>query len=383
MTVLAAWRNCFLITIYLFAWNTTAQTVRSATIPQLKLLGTYTVPHQITFNNTVVGGLSGIDYDRKDDLYYLICDDRSSINPARFYKAKIKLTEAGIDTVEFLEVRSLLRENGQPFPSAKTDPAHTPDPESIRLNPSSAELFWANEGERIVGKKDTVLVSPSIVVMDLNGRAKKQWTLPPELQMSSLERGPRKNGALEGISFSSDFRWLYSAFEEPLYQDSKRAEVEKGDYWVRILKHESKSGRLLAQYAYPLEPVAYPSITPSAFKVNGISEILNWNDDQLLMMERSYSTGRLQCTIRIFLADLRVAEDVAKVSSMKEAPPKKLVTKSLLLNMDELGIYIDNVEGMTWGPLLPNGHRSLILVADNNFEALEKSQIFLFEVITE
>lgn len=48
--------------------------------------------------------------------------------------------------------------------------------------------------------------------------------------------------------------------------------------------------------------------------------------------------------------------------------------------MDELGIYTDNVEGMCLGPRLKNGKRSLWMIADNNFSALEKSQLFLFEV---
>ena len=48
--------------------------------------------------------------------------------------------------------------------------------------------------------------------------------------------------------------------------------------------------------------------------------------------------------------------------------------------MDSLHIYVDNVEGASFGPVLPNGHRTLILVADNNFEKQEKTQFFLFEI---
>jgi hypothetical protein len=36
----------------------------------------------------MVGGLSSIDYDAKNDLYYLICDDRSVYNDARFTPPK-------------------------------------------------------------------------------------------------------------------------------------------------------------------------------------------------------------------------------------------------------------------------------------------------------
>lgn len=48
--------------------------------------------------------------------------------------------------------------------------------------------------------------------------------------------------------------------------------------------------------------------------------------------------------------------------------------------MDGLGIYIDNIEGVTFGPTLSNGKRSLLFIADNNFNPLEKSQVFLFQV---
>ena len=38
-------------------------------------------------------------------------------------------------------------------------------------------------------------------------------------------------------------------------------------------------------------------------------------------------------------------------------------------------------KGMTFGPILANGHRSLIFVSDNNFNTKEKTQFLMFEVI--
>jgi hypothetical protein len=49
--------------------------------------------------------------------------------------------------------------------------------------------------------------------------------------------------------------------------------------------------------------------------------------------------------------------------------------------MDTLGIHVDNLEGITTGPVLPNGHASIILVADNNFSKEQVSQFFLFEIL--
>jgi hypothetical protein len=48
--------------------------------------------------------------------------------------------------------------------------------------------------------------------------------------------------------------------------------------------------------------------------------------------------------------------------------------------MDDLGIFIDNIEGVTFGPKLANGKQSLLFVSDNNFSDQQKTQVLLFEV---
>jgi hypothetical protein len=128
-------------------------------------------------------------------------------------------------------------------------------------------------------------------------------------------------------------------------------------------------------------PSLFPSVPATAFKLNGIPDILAAGKNQLIILERSFSTGRLACTIKIFLADLNDAENIIDNPSLKANPPARPVRKKLLLNMDALGIYVDNVEGICFGPVLSNGHRTLVLVADNNFAELEKTQFFLFEII--
>ena len=54
--------------------------------------------------------------------------------------------------------------------------------------------------------------------------------------------------------------------------------------------------------------------------------------------------------------------------------------KKLLINMDKLGHTVYNIEGATFGPLLPNGKKSLVFVADDNFSARDKTQFLLFEI---
>jgi hypothetical protein len=44
---------------------------------------------------------------------------------------------------------------------------------------------------------------------------------------------------------------------------------------------------------------------------------------------------------------------------------------------------LDNVEGMTLGPVLPNGQQSLVLASDNNFSATQFTQILAFGLALE
>ena len=360
-------------------------TVKRATQPTadinvIKFIGQYEIPYNFKYNNTIVGGLSGIDYDAPNKLYYMISDDRSDRNPARFYTARIFFTQKGIDSVIFDGVQSMLQPDGTVYPNNKQDRFHTPDPEAIRYNPISRQLVWSSEGERIVNVKDTVLENPSVIFVSINGEYKDSLTLPDNLIMHASENGPRKNGVLEGMSFADNYKTLFVSVEEPLYEDGPEADITENNAYIRIYKFEMTEKRNTAQYAYKLSPVAFPAIPETAFKINGVPDILNLGNNKLLVIERSFSTGRLPCTIKLFIADLNSATDIAG-ENLKNNNDFIPATKRLLLNLDDLGIYTDNIEGVTFGPLLPNGHKTLLFIADNNFSILEKTQILLFEVI--
>ena len=347
----------------------------------VRFLSEFDIPYALQYKGTTVGGLSGIDYDAVNKSYYFICDDRSDINPARFYKAKIFISNSKIDSINFIDVVFMQQQNKSVYPSKKTDRLHTPDPEAIRYNPILNDLVWSSEGERIVNAKDTVLANPLINTITTEGSYKKTFTLPSNLVMHAEEKGPRQNGVLEGMSFADTYKTLYANVEEPLYEDGPRADIVENDAFIRIFKFDVATKKNTAQFAYKLEPVAYNSNPANAFKINGVPDILWLGNNKCLVIERSFSTGRQPCTIKVFIADFQSATDIKEMSSLKDDKNFTPATKKQLLNMDDLGIYIDNVEGVTFGPDLPNGHKTLLFVADNNFNAAEKSQLLLFEVM--
>jgi len=353
---------------------------KTSAITHLKFLNEYDIPYNKMFNNTAIGGFSGIDNGLKNNRYYIISDDRSEKNPARFYTVQILINKNKIDSVVFINSIFLRDKLGNFYPNSQTDPFHTPDPESIRFNPLNNNLVWSSEGERIETSQQIILEDPAITQINAEGNFIDTFQLPGLFHMKETKNGPRQNGVFEGLSYTNNFKNLFVSLEEPLYDDGAPASLNDSTGVIRIIKFNEKTKKPIAQFAYPVDPVAYPPFPLNAFKINGVSEILSVSDDQLLMVERSYSTGRLACTIKIFLADLSAAENIENVTSLKNIPVDKMISKKLLLNMNDLGIYIDNIEGMTFGPTLPNGNKTLIFVSDNNFNPFEKTQFLLFEI---
>ena len=175
----------------------------------------------------------------------------------------------------------------------------------------------------------------------------------------------RQNLGFESAGVAPNGRFLYTATENALVQDGPAATVASGSP-ARILRYQLKSGRLDRQWVYLTDPVAEPPNPATAFSVNGLVELLPLNNRFLLAMERSFSVGAPDTgnTIRIYRVSLPGRGGTA--------------TKELVLDLDDLGIPLDNVEGMTFGPRLPDGRRSIVLVSDDNFAASQFTQFLVF-----
>jgi hypothetical protein len=364
---------------FLFSCSNLKQTTENKPTPSLKLISSIEIPFDETFQNTKVGGLSGIDYDAKNDLYYLICDDRSMFNDSRFYTAKIRLFENKVEGIDFQSVSTLKNETGKVYGNWNTTPTTSSDPEDIRFNPKTNSLIWSSEGARVITADKEVLQNPSLNFMDLKGNFLGNVTLPENLKMQQQEKGPRNNGTLEGITFDTKYKTIYTNIEEPLFEDGDQANTSKGGL-IRLYQFDTKTKKNTAQYGYQLEPIALEPNPKGAFAVNSISAIQYYGKNQLLVVERSYSTGTQACTVKVFLCDLKKATNVKNYASLQNQK-LELASKKLVLNMDDLGIFIDNIEGLTFGRKLANGNPSIIFVSDNNFSDKQKTQVLVFEVV--
>ncbi|MBV8931151.1 MAG: esterase-like activity of phytase family protein [Kutzneria sp.] len=361
-----------------------------AATPHVRLLAEWTVPFGLTFADTTVGGLSSIDRDPRTGEYLLISDDRSELQPARFYTADIAVDAEGVHDVRFTGTHPFLRPDGETYPPLKQwtaapclqprqvcDRYGTVDPEELRLDPVTGEITWSQEGERIL---PDVLLDPSIRRARWDGTYLGQLPLPAIERMDTQQRGPRANQTLEGMTYAAEGSLLVSALEDPLIQDGPDPTPAAGA--LTRVTVQTRLGRVLAQYAYPLDPLFATPRPPNTSDTNGVSSILAYDPvdpTRYLAVERAYAAG-VGNKVRVYETDTTGATNVRDLSSLAGAEIRPM-RKRLLVDMDDVGLTrVDNIEGITWGPRLSTGERTLLLVSDNNFSSSQITELVALAV---
>jgi hypothetical protein len=352
---------------------------------RLRLIGESHFAHRLQFQGTTVGGLSGMDYDAASELYYLISDDgsSSSVNPARFYTARVALGMDGLGEPELLGVSTLRQADGNPYPSALQG-GPVPDPEAIRWRAASNTLLWTSEGHAPTG------TSPWLRETRPDGGFVREFALPAMFNFQA-GAGPRGNLTLEGLALAPDGQTAWIAMENALLQDGPMPTVEATGGPCRFTQIDLTSGKALRQIAYVPDAIPRPPVPPTAFADNGVAEILMLDAERMLVLERSYMAGwgaEAGNSLRLYLIDTRPASDTLALPALQPGAYRP-AGKTLLADFSAFTgagagprlKRLDNTEGMSWGPVLPNGRRSLLFISDDNFSARQISQWLAFEFL--
>jgi 3-phytase/alkaline phosphatase D len=334
----------------------------------LEYLGDTTIPAGMPFDGTVVGGLSSITYDASRDVYYALSDDQGAgftptSTPSRFYTLHIDISDGSLDAgdVTVLSTTTLLGLDGQPFP------AQSLDPEGMTLTPQHT-LMVTSEGISSRG------IPPFVREFSVSGQELRDLPVPAYFDPTDPSVGVRNNLGFEAAAVTPDGQRLVVGTENALVQDGPAATTSTSSP-ARILSYHIGHGGPDREYVYDTDPVVAPS---SVFTVNGLVELLPLNQQFMLAMERSFSVG-VGNDIRIYKVALPGATNVSGVPSLHDVSDLQPAQKSLLLHLPATvgGQPLDNVEGMTLGPLLPDGRRAVLMVSDNNFTPGQDSQVLL------
>lgn len=309
------------------------------------------------------GGISGLDFDESTGRLIALSDDRAEKGPARLYQLDVDITEHGLQGVSVLGHTPLLDPDNKEFAPQSVDP------EALRLG--AAGLYWTSEG----GGPEAL--PPTIHLSAIDGRHLKMISAPESFNPSADgSSGIRDNLSFEALAIlpSGD---LLVALEAALQQDGPKPSLLSSSS-ARMVQLDAHSGELRAQYVYIISPI--PQAGNSGQKAMiGLSEMVSIGDGRLLTVERSFAEGAGN-TIKIYMVDLLNASNVSDVKSLAENEGDlSPVAKTEVLDLNGMGLTPDNIEAMAIGRGR-DGTEILLLAADNNFSARQKTQFFAFKM---
>ncbi|MBS3739334.1 esterase-like activity of phytase family protein [Mesohalobacter halotolerans] len=330
---------------------------------QVKFLDEFILT-QKSFKKIEVGGLSGIDYNGE---YFVLISDKSK-NPDIF-KADIKIDKQKFQYVKFIDAKVLKCEGLNRF-----------DPESIRFLPDHSGYLISTEG--YINSNENA----QILKVDEQGQCHKNYELPQYFDVNYPNR-PRHNAVFEGLTIDSEKTGFWVINEIPLEEDGKKPKLYNTQSLLRLTHFNFEDHTADRQFAYDLERLVRIPLLP--FGLNGATELLQLDKNHIIIIERSYSAGHGSKgnRIKMFLVEISSAENILEKQILKKYKgktlPKTLIFDSKTIKNDLQYKFIDNIEGISFGPNLPNGNKSLILVSDNNFNAIGKqlNQFILLELI--
>jgi hypothetical protein len=192
--------------------------------------------------------------------------------------------------------------------------------------------------------------------------------VPDALKVAPAGRAT-SNLTFEGLTLLPGGHTLLAAMEGSLSGDT--AGIVRFQTWERT-RHDF---RLSAQYGYRTDTGL------------GVSEAQATPDGRLLVLERGFTAG-VGNTVRLYLADLRHATDTRRVDTLTGQDGVRLARKTLLadlVNCPSLGAQakqpqpnplLDNIEGLTITGRTPDGRLQLLLVSDDNQNAVQTTRLY-------
>ncbi|MGL5080507.1 MAG: esterase-like activity of phytase family protein [Microcoleaceae cyanobacterium] len=274
--------------------------------------------------------------------------------PAQFYTLNIELDL--VKPVEKFEVEAVKSLTGK---SGNVIPTHSTVLENLVFSPRNSIFISTEEIEADYN-------IPFIGEFDLTtGQLRNSILIPsafiPKIENQELTQGIQANSGFKSMTIAPDgfspggldpFR-LFISTEAPLVQDIDLNFSPR----LRLLHYviADQSSFLVSETLYPLESESQ-LVEMIALQESG----------HFLSLERSPTTAQLY---QVFTGD---ATDISRVEHLRgNLQSIQPLRKQLLLDLDELGIPLPNLTGMTFGPRLSEGNQSLILIGHEAGKATE------------
>ncbi len=324
---------------------------------------------------------SSIAYTGKGNRYIMACDrgpaDGTVAWRCRVHLVDITVTGKSAAEATLKETILLKDEEGKSFVGIASAFDKERPAASMRLDP---------EGVR-VARDGTIWISdeygPYVYHFDTKGKRIGSVRVPEKFliakpmakeqdEIAANKSGRVTNKGMEGLAITPDGSALVGAMQSPLIQDGGKQGVNH-----RLIRFDLKTGAT-REYVYPISKAGLY-----------ISEIVAVNDHEFLVDERDSKGGKQAQVKKLFLIDLEGASDVSGRDALpKDSVPEGVVPVKKKLFLDLLAErhhlagpdFPAKIEGLAFGPDLPDGRHLLIITSDNDLKANEPTWIYAFAI---
>jgi hypothetical protein len=375
---------------------------------EVRFLGTGAIPGNAVDNsglddlledgvtpNNRVGGLGSAIAHTGFATFYLATPDRGPADGTTSYTDRAYLLRIGLRpdpsspgrylvSPRVVTTILLATEKGRRYTgnAAAFDPTNSPasqrlDPEGIRAASCGGRFFVSDEYGPFLyefnanGRRRRALAPPNKFLADLPSAT-------PNDELTRNVAGRQSNRGMEGLAISPDGSKLYGIMQSALLQDgaldSANSRVGTNN---RLLEVDVHTGAV-REFLYTLDD-----------RSNGVSEVLAVNDHELLVLERDGRVGVNARVKKIFKIDITDATDIR---ALKQLPATGVpagvspVGKSLFIDLldPDFGLVgpgmPEKLEGLAFGPDLPDGRHLLFVTSDNDFVPTQPSLFFAFGI---
>ncbi|WP_231516678.1 esterase-like activity of phytase family protein [Planktothrix paucivesiculata] len=330
----------------------------------LNFLGKYELSKSLIFNDQPVGNFSSLTY--KIPGYGSPTDEGIRFYGLTDASAKIQTIKFDLNPSGSMNLQDISLENSTILKNQQNQPLSDTNiyPDSIAFSPRNSVFISTKTLEKSE-------LTPSIAEYDLTtGQLKNTVPLSsfylPQFNDSEQIRGIEPQFGFKGLTISPDgfspdgrdpFR-LFTVTEKPLIQDRDPEDETK----LRLLHYviADRASFLVSETLYLLDKTSQKLVNIVA----GQSGIF-------LSLEQSGDSGKIY---QLFTGD---ATDTSRIASLKGDLSKiQPVRKKLLLDLQDIGITVPNLTGMTLGSRLPDGSQSLVILNHQN----DGTEFFLFSL---
>lgn len=338
-----------------------------------------------------LGGISAIEHVAGDE--YILLSDRGPSDGAvpyatRFHLATLQIPSDGsAPRIQVTATHLLTKGSGQPLIGA-ANALKKGEENPGRFDPEGCRLVRRSGQEALLAISDEY--GPRVDLFDLTGKRTKKLKVPGKFEIDAPSgdalaeahdnlKGRQPNSGFEGLAVSPDGKSLYAILQRPLLQDGVIENGRVRGQLNRILRIDLASGDA-SEFVYPLESLK-----------TAVSELLCVNERQALVLDRDSEAGELARIKRLVLIDFEGATDVSQIKSLPsrvdDLPAEiRPVTKRLFLDLldPRFGIAGEKapakIEGLTFGPDLADGRKTLLVAVDNDCEEEQPTRIYVFAV---